>query len=111
MPIPGRGLDREGRLDGDVAGLALIGVAIGNETEHPCGVLEAAALVAAEIVAHGAAFDVDVVPALAEAIASAPCGRHRRSCKRLATMLSSSGWMRHSCNSQAGRLPLMTCAA
>jgi hypothetical protein len=44
-----------------VAALALIGVAINNETEHPCRVFKAAALGTAEIGAHGTWFDVDIV--------------------------------------------------
>ena len=42
--------------------LVLVGVAIGDQPEHPSGVLEEATLAAAQPRAHGARFDVDVVP-------------------------------------------------
>jgi hypothetical protein len=61
MSVPGRGGDHECWGDGDVAGLVLVGVAVGDEREHPEGILEAAALIAAQFFAHGAALDVDVV--------------------------------------------------
>ena len=40
MKIPGRGLDREARLGGDVAALVLVGIAIDDEAKDPSRVLE-----------------------------------------------------------------------
>src|SRR5262249_35269965 len=73
MEIPGRGLDHKARPDRDVAALVLVGAAVGDESEHPGGVLETAALVAAPVVAHGSALDIDVVSG--EGVAD--CGAHR----------------------------------
>jgi hypothetical protein len=61
VSIPGRGRDHECWGDGDVAGLALVGVAVGDEREHPESILEATALVAAQFLPHGAALDIDVM--------------------------------------------------
>ena len=41
--------------------LALIGVAIDDETEHPCRIFKPATLSTAKISAHGARFNIDVV--------------------------------------------------
>jgi hypothetical protein len=48
-------------LNRDIAALVLIGIAIGDQPEHPGGVVEPAALVAAQPVAHGAGLNVNVM--------------------------------------------------
>ena len=62
MKIPGRSLDHKARPHGDGAAPTFVGIAIGNQAEHPDGILERAALIAAQIGAHGTRLDVDVMP-------------------------------------------------
>jgi len=44
-----------------MAAFALVGIAVDDETEHPCRIFKSTALGTAEIGTHGARLDVDVV--------------------------------------------------
>jgi hypothetical protein len=60
--VPRRRLNREGWSRGDITPLVLVRVAVSDESEHPCGIFKAAALIAANVVTDGARLNIDVVP-------------------------------------------------
>ena len=61
MEIPDRRLDRNAGPSSDVAALVLVGVAVSDKSEHPCGIIDAATPAATEVGAHGTRFDIHVV--------------------------------------------------
>src|SRR5262249_39544100 len=51
----------EAWLDCDIAALVLVGIAVGDESEHPGGIFDSTALITAQPDTHSASFDIDVV--------------------------------------------------
>src|SRR5262245_6561226 len=64
LRVSRRGFNREARWHGRLPSHALVGIGIGDDGEHRAGILEPAAAIAAQILAHGAALDIDVMPSL-----------------------------------------------
>src|SRR5262249_3812159 len=61
MEVPGRGLDHKAGPDRDVAALALIGVAVGDEPEYPGRIFDTAALAASQVSPYRARLYVSIV--------------------------------------------------
>jgi hypothetical protein len=89
VEVSGRGLDHKAWPDRDAAALALIGVTVGHEPEHPGGVLDLATLIAAQTA-------VRTMFSMSSSV------------NRLGIGLWSSGLSRLSCRTPGGPAPLMT---